>query len=192
MGEGSEREQCCLLGSPPAFSHFHCYPGANWALLVLIPGWVVGLCTFWDPVGLSNKLSCESGSFSHCHNPHRCFQSEVWGFISPCWSPGLWGLSRSPVAPPSYLHENMGLHSLQSTASPGLPATALPALVIQPLPCRESSLPGCPSPPLLPVWMNGSSLTPWMSDFHTVWFCQFWLFFVFKFGVALVLAVEEA
>ena len=24
--------------------------------------------------------------------------------------------------------------------------------------------------PLLPVWMNVSSLTPWMSDFHTVWF----------------------
>ena len=24
------------------------------------------------------------------------------------------------------------------------------------------------SPPLLPVWMNVSSLTPWLSDFHTV------------------------
>ena len=27
---------------------------------------------------------------------------------------------------------------------------------------------GCPSPPLLLVWMNVSSLTPWLSDFHTV------------------------
>ena len=75
--EGSEREQCGLLPSLPDFSHSLCYPQANWALLVLIPGWV-GLCMFWDPVGLSNKLSCEAGGFSHCClNPHRCFQSEV-------------------------------------------------------------------------------------------------------------------
>ena len=45
-----------------------------------------------------------------------------------------------------------------------------PALVLQPLSCHESSLPSCPSPPLLPVWMNVSSLTPWLSDFHTVRF----------------------
>ena len=30
--------------------------------------------------------------------------------------------------------------------------------------------PGCPSLPLLLVWMNVSSLSPWLSDFHTVWF----------------------
>ena len=29
-------------------------------------------------------------------------------------------------------------------------------------------LPGCPSPPLLPVWMNVSSLTSWLLDFHIV------------------------
>ena len=45
VGEGSEREQCHLLCSGLAFSHFLCYPQANWALLVLIPRWV-GLCTF--------------------------------------------------------------------------------------------------------------------------------------------------
>ena len=28
----------------------------------------------------------------------------------------------------------------------------------------------CPSPPRLPVWMNVSSLSPWLSDFHTVRF----------------------
>ena len=43
-------------------------------------------------------------------------------------------------------------------------------LVHQPPPCCESSLAGCPSPPLLPVWMNVSSLSPWLSDFHTVRF----------------------
>ena len=40
-----EREECCLLSSWLAFSHFPHYPQANWALLVLILGWV-GLCTF--------------------------------------------------------------------------------------------------------------------------------------------------
>ena len=30
--------------------------------------------------------------------------------------------------------------------------------------------PGYPSPPLLLVWMNVSSLSPWLSDFHTVRF----------------------
>ena len=40
--------------------------------------------------------------------------------------------------------------------------------VRQPLPHRESSLSDCPSPSLLLVWMNVSSLTPWLSDFHTV------------------------
>ena len=34
----------------------------------------------------------------------------------------------------------------------------------------ESSLPRLLSPPLLPVWMNVSSLSPWMLDFHTVQF----------------------
>ena len=37
VGEGSEREQCRLLSSCPTFSHFSCYPQANWALLVLTP-----------------------------------------------------------------------------------------------------------------------------------------------------------
>ena len=39
--------------------------------------------------------------------------------------------------------------------------------------CRHAMsplCPGCPSPPLLPVWMNVSSLSPWLSDFHTVRF----------------------
>ena len=66
-----------------------CYPQSNWALLVLVPEWV-GLCTPQAPVGASNDLSHEAGSLSCCcPNPHGRFQSEVWGFISPRWSPGL-------------------------------------------------------------------------------------------------------
>ena len=100
MGEGSEKEQCCLLCSLPAFSHFFLYPQANWALLVLIPGWVV-LCKFWDPVSLSNKLSCEAASFSCGLNPLQVFFYQRFrGFISLHWNPGLHGLSCSPVIPP--------------------------------------------------------------------------------------------
>ena len=65
---------------------------------------------------------------------------------------------------PVYLHVNVGPPGPQSTVSPGLPAATLPDLVLQPLPCHESSL------PLPPVGMNVSSLTPWLSDFHTVQF----------------------
>ena len=58
------------------------------------------------------------------------------------------------------------------------PAAALPTplhnppprWVRQPQPFLESSLPGCLSLPLLLVWMNVSSLSPWLSDFHTVRF----------------------
>ena len=83
---------------------------------------------------------------------------------------------------PVYPHANVG------TAT--LPAAALPALVLQPLPCRESSLPCCPSSPLLQVWMNVSSLTPWLLDFHTVQFSgSSGYFFVFKFVVVLLLVV---
>ena len=59
-----------------------------------------------------------------------------------------------------YLHTNVG--------PPSPPATTFPTLVLQPLPYCESSPPSCPSPPLLLVWMNVSSLSPWLSDFHTV------------------------
>ena len=88
-GGGVEREQWHLLHSLLDFSHSLCYPPSNWAHLVLIPE-CVGLCTFWDPVGLSNELCCEAGSFSCCRlNPH---------LFPLCWSPGLWGLSPGPPA----------------------------------------------------------------------------------------------
>ena len=58
----------------------------------------------------------------------------------------------------------------QSATSLGLPATILPTLFLQLPPCHESSLPGCPSLPLLQVCVNVSSLIPCLSDFHTVRF----------------------
>ena len=136
VGEGTERDQCCLLCSLQVFSHFPHHPQANWALLVLIPGWV-GLCMFWAPVGLSNELSCEAGSFSHCRlNPTGVF-SQTFESLFP---------------------------------SAGTLGCRVCCQVIQPPPCLKSSPSGCPSPPLLQVWMNVSFLTPWLSDFHTIRF----------------------
>ena len=59
-----------------------------------------------------------------------------------------------------YLHANVRPLSPQAAARW---ACQLP-------PCHESSPSGCLSPPLLPVWMNVSSLSPWSSDFHAVRF----------------------
>ena len=103
VGEGSEREQCHLLHFLPVFSHFPHYPESRWALLVLIPQ-VGGLVYTLGPCGLSNKLSCQAGSFSCCHlNPHRCFQSEALMIYFPAlgpwavWSVLLYSCSSQPV-----------------------------------------------------------------------------------------------
>ena len=157
MGEGSEREQWHLLRSLPDFSHFPCYPQPKRALPVLIPGWVVCVHsrTLW--------VSCEAGSFSRCRiNPQRCYQSVVWGFISPHWNPGLCGLFHSLIVP-------LGLSVCECgtacSTSRGLVRSASCRLAASPLhPSR------CACLPFLPIWMNVSSLTPWLSDFHTVQF----------------------
>ena len=113
-------------------------------------------------MGLSNKLSCKSGSFSCILNPHRFFQLEVLRIYFPVLESGLRGLSRSPVVPPG-----LSARKCRTTRSA---SCCLPSPVLQPPPCRESSLPRLPTPPLLLIWMNVSSLTSWVSDIHTVRF----------------------
>ena len=66
-----------------------------------------------------------------------------------------------------------------------------PCPVLQLLPCQESSPPSWPSLPLLPVWMNVSSFNSLVVGLpYSSIVCQFWLFFVFKFGVVLLLVVQ--
>ena len=142
VGEGSEREQCCFLGSCPTFSHFPCYPQANWAFLVLIPRWVVlRMCS---RIRESFQWTVRLGVSSTATTLTDFYSQKFWDFLFPCWNPGLLGLSLSPVAPP------------------GLPAhkCGTPSMPLY----HTSSPPGCPSLPLLPVWMNVSSLTPLLSD----------------------------
>ena len=81
---------------------------------------------------------------------------------------------------PVYLCATVGLQGLPATTLWSLLACSLVCPVAQsttslgPLAARrlaESPLcPGCPSPPLLLVWINVSSLSPWLLDFHTVRF----------------------
>ena len=160
-----------LLSAGSLFSHSLSYPQSNWALLVLLPKWV-GLCMFWNPVGLSNELSCEARNFSCCRlNPHRCFQSVVWGFLSLHWKSGLHGLSPGPPAAPSSASYNFAHPTPQSATLLGLPAATLPRVLSTRLPIS--------SPPTgqdecfffnsLVVGLPYSSI-----------FCQFWLFLVYK------------
>ena len=60
-----------------------------------------------------------------------------------------------------YLHTNVG--------PPSPAAATLP----------WSSLPGCMSQSLLPVLMDVFSLTPWLSEFHSVWFSGSFASFLF-------------
>ena len=82
-GGGADREQWRLLRSLPVFSHSLRSPQSNWAPLVLIPEWV-GLCTFWDPVGLSNELSCEAGIFSCCSSTPTGVFNQWFEALFPC------------------------------------------------------------------------------------------------------------
>ena len=72
------------------------------------------------------------------------FSQRFWDFISPCWDLGLRSQSCSPVVPPGYPHANVG--------PLGPPATTLPALVHQLLPC------GASPPPWLPISAPPTSL----------------------------------
>ena len=117
-----------------------------------------------------------------------CVCSRTQG-VSPMNSPVRLGVSPTAASTPTGVF-NQWFEALFSHAGtlgcvvcswvyqllPHQPAAALPIpfhnlpppWVCQLPPCHESFLPSCPSLPLLLVWMNFSSLTPWLSDFHTV------------------------
>ena len=104
-------------------------------------------------MGLSNELFCEPGNFCHV-SPPQVFSVRGFEALFPrtgtldcvvCLTPQLFL--------PVYPHANMGL--------PSPPAARLATSPLHP---------GGPSLPLLLVWMSVSSLTPWLSTFHTVQF----------------------
>ena len=139
-------------------------------------------------MGLSNDLSCEAGSLSCCCPtptgvfnqrfealfPHAgalgcevCFApcrssqficERVWGHrVLPTALPAPFSATLSPALS-VYLCANVGPQCLLVVGQPGSSHT--PPVWVLPQP-RESSPPRCPSPPLLPVWMNGYFLFSW-------------------------------
>ena len=146
VGEGPEREQCQFLGSCPAFSHFpaiHKQTGPS-DFRVGGLGYVLWPCgPLQQILGVSPTTATPTGFYSQT----------FWGFSSQCWNPGLCCLPRSPVVPSGLSTDECGTTRSASyrLTQPGLS------------PCCMCSL------SLLQVWMNMSFLTPWLSDFHTVW-----------------------
>ena len=112
-------------------------------------------------MGLSNKLSCKAGIFSCCLNPHTFFQSDFEALFPHTGTLG-WVVCLNPrLFPP-----NLSTCECWTDGSTSrhLNWSSSHRIAV------STFHPGCPCPPLLPVWMDVSSLTPWLSDFYTVWF----------------------
>ena len=141
-GRSHRGKQCCLFSSWLAFSHFLQYLQANLALLVLIPGWMVCLCsrTLWNsPVNSPVSLGVSPAAST----PIDFFSQRFGGRISPYWNPGVQVYLASQLYLPVYLHTSVEL--------PTLPAAAWPILVLQPPHAPCPLYPSSPSPSLLPV-----------------------------------------
>ena len=115
-------------------------------------------------MGLSSEVSCEAGCFSCCHNPHRFLQPEVLRLYFPVLE--LW-IAQSASLPSCSSHfiRTQSWDCQVYQLPPCLPwSSCRCSLAASPL------HPGCPSPLILLVWMNVSSLTPLLLDFYTVRF----------------------
>ena len=109
----------------------------------------------------------------------QVFTARFWGFISQCWSPRLHHPSHSPVVPPSL---SVGKCGISCSAShwltySGPPATNLPWVL---------STPAAPPASLDECFFFNSLVVGLL---YSAIFWLFWLLFVFKFVVVLLLAV---
>ena len=93
-------------------------------------------------MGLSNELSCEAGSFLRCClNPQGVFNQWFEALFPRAGALGCVVCFAPPLFFLVYLHGNVGLPSLQASASKDPPAApcqraaALPALLHNPPPC---------------------------------------------------------
>ena len=99
------------------------------------------------------------GFSSTTATPTGFYNLRFGGFLFPCWNPVFVVYLALHLFLLVYLH-----------AKVGLPASATATWSSSCCLGYCSLHPGCPSSPLLRVWMNVSSLTPWLLDFHTVQF----------------------
>ena len=93
--------------------------------------------------------------------PHRVFQLGVLRLYFPTLEPWFAQCFLLPSFSSMFIH--MQMWAVCST-NRHLVLSSSCCLAVSPL------RPGYPSLPLLLVWMNSSSLTPWLLDFHTVRF----------------------
>ena len=125
-------------------------------------------------MGLSNKLSCVAGSFSHCPNPHRFFQSEVFRLYFPVLETWVAWSILFPSCSSHFICTLMWDHPLHQ-----LPLCCVSSSPQLPISIPPTSMDECFFFNSLVVGLPYSSI-----------FCQLWLFFVFKFVVVLILVVR--
>ena len=165
VGEESERKQWCLLGfqSLPLLPTSKIGPSDA-------DSQVVGLVYILGPCGSLQQTLLWGWELLPLPQPPQDFTAR--GFEALCLHTGTLGCMIC-LAPqlflPVYLHANVGL---SAAISPALSSSF--HLVMHP------PHPRFPSPPLLPVWINVSSLTLWLLDFPTVWFSGSSCYFFFK------------
>ena len=116
-------------------------------------------------LGVSPDISTPAGVFSQ----------RLWDFISPALEPCVASSVLLPSCSSQFICRRMW-----------------DCLVRQLPPRRKSSPPGCLSLPLLLVWVNASSLTPWLSDFHTVQFSVSSCFLFLNLLLSFFQLCEEA
>ena len=96
-----------------------------------VGGFVCGLgpCG-WSPMNCPVRLGVSSATIT----PTGFFSQGFWGFISPCWNPGLCGLSRFPVVFLNLSGCKCGTSWCAShhLTGSGPPATALPRVLSTP------------------------------------------------------------
>ena len=125
------------------------------------PSRVGGLVHALGPCGSLNKLSCEAGSFSCCClNPQGVFSQRFEALFPHTGTLGCEVCLLVHQLLPRLVSCSFACPTPQSATLLGPPAAALQRVLSTQL----------PSPPLLRVWMDVSSLSPWLLDFHTVRF----------------------
>ena len=154
----------------PHFQSLHLLSICDWCPSSCCPGvesqseWVC--INFKTVQGPLNGLSWGTGSFFHLPDTHWFFQPEIMGLSilgagtlhCAMWSGA--GITHSLGIPPDFYPPcvSVGPHILQLPLL--LPLCTIPHHLV----------PGSPTLPLLPVWINMASLHPWLLDLHTVRF----------------------
>ena len=144
-------------------------------------GWV---CAHSRTLGVSPVNSpVRLGVSPAASTPTGVFSQRFWGFISPCWNPGLCGLSHSPFVPPG-----LSTHKCGAAHSPSQHLFWSSSCLSQVL----TTLAVCLSLLLIVVWMNISSFKSLVVRLpYSSIFWQFWLFFAFKLVSFFWLCKEE-